>query len=271
MDADDAALAFEMHTVLAHAQLAVGRLDPARAIAERALAELGGLAGLREAVGRSTAPAFCRIWLALASAYLGRPAEAQAGLEALLAEQKEGGLEALYGTHGFLCEVLRLRGDLPGALAHGRRAAELAEERGSPFSRVEAAAFLGAAELAAGDVATATSTLETALGLARMRRTALWYEPRILATLADAKRAAGDRAGARALLAEARESVERGQGWRLSACDVELARVRLLASEPVPDRAAIEGALESVDALATEFGADPYRRMAELERARLAR
>ncbi len=266
---DDAALAFEMHTVLAHAQLAVGRLGPARAIAERALAELARIAGLREAVGPSTAPVFCRIWWALASAYLGKAAEAQAGLEALLTDEKEGGLEALYGTHGFLCEVLRLRGDLAGALAHGRRAAELAEERGSPFSRVEAAAFLGAAELAAGDVATATSTLETTLGLARARRAALWYEPRILATLADAKRAAGDRSGARALLAEARESVERGRGWRLSACDVELARVRLLASEPVPDRAAVERALESVDALAAELGADPYRQMAELERARL--
>jgi adenylate cyclase len=268
---DDAALAFEMHAVLAHAQLAVGRLDPARAIAERALAELARDAELREALGRSTAPAFCRICWALASAYLGNAAEAQAGLEALLADEKERGLEALYGTHGFLCEVLRLRGDLPGALAHGRRAVELAEERGSPFSRVEAAAFLGAAELAAGDVAPATSALETALGLARTRRTALWYEPRILATLADARLAAGDRSGARALLAEARESVERGRGWRLSACDVELARVRLLASEPVPDRTAVESALESVDALAAELGAEPYRRMAELERARLAR
>jgi adenylate cyclase len=267
---DDAVLAFEMHAVLAHAQLAVGRLDPARAIAERALAELARDAELREALGRSTAPAFCRIWWALASAYLGKAAEAQAGLEALLADEKEGGLEALYGTHGFLCEVLRLRGDLPGALAHGRRAVELAEERGSPFSRVEAAAFLGAAELAAGDVATATSALEAALGLARTRRTALWYEPRILATLSDARLAAGDRSGARALLAEARESVERGRGWRLSACDVELARVRLLASEPVPDRTAVESALESVDALAAELDADPYRRMAELERARLA-
>ncbi len=194
---DDATLAFEMHTVLAHAQLAVGRLDPARALAERALAELAQVAGLREAVGPSTAPVFCRIWWALASAYLGNAAEAQAGLEALLAEEKDGGLEALCGTHGFLCEVLRLRGDLAGALAHGRRAAELAEERGSPFSRVEAAAFLGAAELTAGDVATATRTLETALGLARARRAALWYEPRILATLADAKRATGDRSGAR--------------------------------------------------------------------------
>jgi hypothetical protein len=56
----------------------------------------------------------------------------------------------------------------------------------------------------------------------------------------------------------------------LSACDVELARVRLLASEPVPDRTAVESALESADALAAELGADPYRRMAQLERARLA-
>jgi len=268
---DDAALAFEMHAVLAHAQLAVGRLYPARAIAERALAELARDADLREALGPSTAPALCLIWWALASAYLGKGAEAQAGLEALLAEEKEGGLDTLYGTRGFLCEVLRLRGDLPGALAHGRRAVEQADERGSLFSRVEAAAFLGAAELAAGDVARATTVLETALGLARKRRTALWYEPRILATLADARLAAGDRAGARALVAEARESVQRGRGWRLSACDVELARVRLLASEPVPDRTALESALESVDTLVAELNADPYRRLAELERARLAR
>jgi class 3 adenylate cyclase/tetratricopeptide (TPR) repeat protein len=267
---DDAALAFEMHAVLAHAQLAVGRLDSARAIAEQALAELARDAELREGLGRSTAPAFCRIWWAMASAYLGRVAEAQAGLEALLADEKEGGLEALYGTHGFLCEVLRLRGDPPGALAHGRRAVELAQERGSPFSQVEAAAFLGAAALAAGDVTTATNALETALGLARKRRTALWYEPRILATLAEARLAAGDRSRARALLAEAREPVARGRGWRLSACDVELARVRLLASESVPDRTAVASALESLDALAAELNAHPYRRLAELERARLA-
>src|SRR5205823_8147327 len=111
---------------------------------------------------------------------------------------------------------------------------------------------------------------ETALGVARTRRTALWYEPRILATLADARRAAGDRSAAHTLLAEARELVERGRGWRLSVCDVELARARLLASEPVPDRAAVESALEAVDTLAAELGADPYRRTAGLERARLA-
>src|SRR5207253_1782892 len=90
---DDPGLAFEMYAVLAHAHLAVGRLDPARAIAERALAELARDAELRAALGRSTAPAFCRIWWALASAYLGNAAEAQAGLETLLADEKEGGLE----------------------------------------------------------------------------------------------------------------------------------------------------------------------------------
>jgi len=138
------------------------------------------------------------------------------------------------------------------------------------FSRVEAAAFLGAAELADGDLTAATSVLERALALARNRRTALWYEPRILATLADANLAAGDRSGARALLSEARELVDRGRGWRLGAFDVALAWVRLLASEPTPDRTAIENALESLDALTAELGSDPYRRIAALERARLA-
>jgi hypothetical protein len=169
-----------------------------------------------------------------------------------------------------LCEVLRLRRDLPGALDHGRRAVELAEERGSVFSRVEAAVFLGAAELADGDLAAAASVLERALALARGRRTALWYEPRLLATLADAKLAAGDRSGARALLSEARELVDRGRGWRLGAFDVALAWVHLLAAEPASDSPAIESALESLDALTAELGSEPYRRLATLERARLA-
>jgi class 3 adenylate cyclase len=190
----DPGLGFEMSAVLAHAQLAAGQLEPARRTAEGALDALERSADLRRVLGRSTAPALCRIWWALATAYLGDAAAAQFGLEALLAEEKADGLEALSGTHGFLCEVLRLRGDIPGALAHGRRAVELAQERGSPFARVEAAAFLGSAELAAGDAAGATKTLEAALAEARARRTALWYEPRILATLAEARSRAGGRA-----------------------------------------------------------------------------
>jgi class 3 adenylate cyclase/DNA-binding IscR family transcriptional regulator len=269
-EGSDATFEFEMRSVLAHAQLAVGRLAPARATAERALTEVAQVAGLREAVGRSTAPGLCRVWWALASAHLGRTAEAEAALQALLAEESEPALQALYGTHAFLCEVLRLRADLPGALAHGRRAVELAEERGSLFSRVEAAAFLGAAQLADGDLTAATSGLERALALARTRRTALWYEPRILATLADTKLAAGDRSGARALLAEARELVDEGRGWRLGAFDVALAWTRLLAAEPASDRTAIESVLESLDALTAELGSVPYRRLAALERARLA-
>jgi class 3 adenylate cyclase/tetratricopeptide (TPR) repeat protein len=269
-EGSDAVFEFEMCSVLAHAQLAVGRLAAARATAERALTEVAQVAGLREAVGHSTAPGLCRVWWALASAHLGRTAEAENALEALLAEEHERGVHALYGTHAILCEVRRLRGDLPGALAHGRHAVELAEESGSVFSRVEAAAFLGAAELADGDLTAATTMLERALALSRHRRTALWYEPRILATLAEAKLAAGDRSDARALLSQARELVDRGRGWRLGAFDVALAWVRLLASEPASDRTVIETALESVDALTAELGSDPYRRIAALERARLA-
>jgi len=220
-------------------------------------------------VASSTAPGLCRVWWALASAHLGHTVEAEAALKALLAEDGDHALQALYGTHAFLGEVLRLRGDLPGALDHGRRAVELADERGSLFAQVEAATFLGAAELARGDLTAAARALERVLALARARRTALWYEPRILATLAEAKLAAGDRPGAHTLLSEARELVDRGRGWRLGAFDVALAWVRLVASEPASDRTAIESALKSLDALTADLGSVPYRRIAALERLRL--
>ena len=138
------------------------------------------------------------------------------------------------------------------------------------FAQVEAAAFLGAAELAHGDLIGATCELERALALARDRRTALWYEPRILAMLAEAKLAAGDRVQARALLSEAHGLVDRGRGWRLGAFDVALAEFHLVASEPAAHRAATERALAAVDAVAAELGSEPYRRLAALERARLA-
>ena len=77
-EGSDAVFEFEIWSVLAHAQLAVGRLAPARATADRALTDVVRIAGLREALGHSTAPGLCRVWWALASAHLGRMAEAQA-------------------------------------------------------------------------------------------------------------------------------------------------------------------------------------------------
>jgi class 3 adenylate cyclase/tetratricopeptide (TPR) repeat protein len=269
-EGSDALFALEMRSVLAHAQLAVGRLALARATAERALADVGQAVRLREAIARSTAPGLCRVWWALASSHLGHAAEAEAALEELLVEESDPALQTLYGTHAALCEVLRLRDDLPSALAHGRRAIALAEERGSALSQVEAGTFLGSAALAAGDLPEATSRLEQALALARDRRTALWYEPRILATLADATLAAGDSSKAGALLSEAGRLVDRGRGWRLGAFDVARARLRLLAAEPGSRRATIESALEALETLSAELGSEPYRRIAALERARLA-
>ncbi len=265
----DAVLEFEMRAVLAHAQLAVGRLPAARGAAERALAEVAWVPGLREAVRHSIAPGLCRVWWALASAHLGHAADAEAALRAMLATESDRELHILYGTHAYLSEVLRLRGDLPGALAHGRRALELAEERGSVLSCVEAATFLGAAQLAGGDVTAATRVLEHALALTRTRRTARWYEPRILATLAETSIAAGDPSHARALLSEAHDIVARGRGWRLGVFDVALGFVRLLASEAGSDRSGIDRALDSLDAAVAELGSDPYRRIAALERGRL--
>ena len=165
--------------------------------------------------------------------------------------------------------MLRLRGDLPPPSPTAAVPPSWRKSAAVLFSRVEAAAFLGAAELAAGDLAAATSALEPRSGSrgSAHRAVVRASHPR------DARgREAGRRRsrGARALLSEARELVDRGRGWRLGAFDVALAWVRLLASEPTSDRTAIESALESLDALTAELGSDPYRRIAALERARLA-
>ena len=124
-----------------------------------------GCADCEEAVGRSTAPGLCRVWWALASAHLGHTAEAEAALGFSRRGGERASRPSTERTHS--CARVRLRGDLPGALAHGRRAVELAEERGSVFSRVEAAAFLGAAEARGRRPHRGRRVLERALALAR--------------------------------------------------------------------------------------------------------
>src|SRR5207302_7261554 len=61
-EGSDAVFEFEMHSVLAHAQLAVGRLAPARATAERALTEVARVAGLRSEERRVGKEWGCRGW-----------------------------------------------------------------------------------------------------------------------------------------------------------------------------------------------------------------
>ena len=261
-----------MHSVLAHAQLAVGRLAPARATAGRALTEVAQVAGLREAVGRSTALGLCRVWWALASAHLGRAAEAQAALEALLAEEKRRAHSRPCTERTDSCArccgcgaISPARSPTAAVPSSWRRSAEAASLGWRPRR------FSAPPSSPRGDLTAATSALETALALAR--RSAY----RAVVRAAHPGDARGRRSGPPATAREpARSSprrassVDRGRGWRLGAFDVELAWVRLLASEPASDRTAIESALESLDALAAELGADPYRRIAALERARLA-
>src|SRR5262249_20829765 len=115
----------------------------------RGLADCGRWSGVRP---RSACAGSGGRWRAHTTG--GRPGTTAAGgvWQALVAEHRAPALHALYGPHAFVWGVARLGGDGPAALAHGRRAAALAEEHGSVFSRVEAAAFLGAAELADGDL-----------------------------------------------------------------------------------------------------------------------
>ena len=269
---DDAGLAFEMRAVLAHAQLAVGRLDSARATAGRALAELARVPGLREALGRSTAPAFCRIWWALASAYLGRVADAQAGLEALLADEKDEALRCpvrdaripVRGAAAARRSPRRARTRPPCGRAGGRARKPVLPGRGRRVSRRRRARGRRrrrghARSRWRARVSRARGTPRCGTSRASWRRSRTTSAPpatapaRMRSSPKRGRRSSGDGAGG---------SAPATSSWR---------EIRLLASEPVPNRAALESALASVDTLAAELGADPYRRMAELERARVAR
>jgi len=260
---DDAALAFEMRAVLAHAQLAVGRLDPARAMAEQALAELARDVDLREALGRSTAPAFCRIYWALTSAYLGKAADAQADLEALLADERESGLEACTGRTASCarccgCGAISPARSLTAAALSSWRRSAAARSPGSRPPRFSAPPSSRPATSPPPRGRSRPPSGSRARGAPRVVRAAHPGDAR------------GREASRRRPLRSPRV---RRAGTGLAA---QRLRRRAGAGPPAclgarPDRTALESALVSVETLAAELGADPYRRMAELERARLAR
>jgi hypothetical protein len=52
---------------------------------------------------------------------------------------------------------------------------------------------------------------------------------------------------------------------------VALAEVRILVADPATDRRAIEHAIESLDTVASQLHAGAYLKIAERERARIAR
>jgi tetratricopeptide (TPR) repeat protein len=165
------------------------------------------------------------------------------------------------------CEVI---GEAAPALAHGREAANCAEQIGSQIGQIFAYMSLGIANLLSRGWRDALEVLEKALASGRERRLPVW-EGRVIGAMAAAHLGLGDRVRALALAEEA-IAVCRRRGTRLYEFSAQLTRMRALReTEGLQATREIEAALAEADAWVEMTGAKSYEPFLHVERAELAR
>jgi len=210
-----------------------------------------------------------RAWALL---LMGRLRETEAELAQAVDEAHERReSETLSWLHNTQVSLAHFSGDCNHALARGRRAVELAEMTGIPFSRGYAYWSLGLAQLLNQDWAAAAAPLEAAVSLGRERGLFRFWEPFILSALAEAYLGLGDYTAARDR-APAAGALARQCSVRIQeiAAQLTLARVTL-RSGGGEAKTAVEAALQRVTELIEETGARVYAPFVHAERAELAR
>jgi tetratricopeptide (TPR) repeat protein len=176
-------------------------------------------------------------------------------------------LSVSHTFHVFRCEVT---GEATPALAHGRETVNYAERTGSQLTRIYAYRALGLANVLNGARHDALEALGTALTIARERRLSV-QEGGVLAVMAAAHLALGDRAKALALADEA-IAVGGRRGTRLWEFWALLTRIRALRElRGIQATSEIEAALAEADAWLEMSGAKSYEPFLHVERAELAR
>jgi adenylate cyclase len=259
----DAPLAVAARYYRAAALMQFGHLDEAVALLGEVLARLDETPGLAsELVGFDMRP-LGRAFRGLSLALLGRTtegaAEAETACELARATEEPAALATAEIARTW---VANLVGNGPEALAHGRRAAELAEEAGFATGISLAYGGLGYACISEARWREAVEALETA-----EERGARTIPPNAVAArawlgLGDAERA---RRAADEAVAAARSS-----GWRVYEINAQLALSSVLVeTKGAAARAAVEGALSRAEQLVQETGCRSSQPLVHLERAQL--
>jgi adenylate cyclase len=183
--------------------------------------------------------------------------------------------ESLVWIRQNLAEIGSMAGERDErALEELRRGAfeglELAEQVGSPFSRVLGHLWVGGAQALHGDWDEAVRACETALQISNEHQTCLEREPQILYQLAEARLGAGDLRAAQAAAEQGiRLAQERGQLYFEALNHLVRARV-LRRARGADARDEIERTLERALALVEETNGRSIEPQLLEERARLA-
>jgi class 3 adenylate cyclase/tetratricopeptide (TPR) repeat protein len=249
-ECDDPALRAAVGTSPAFGHFFVG---DGRAVLEwsaRVLEEVGTDNALgKEVVGYSprVAMLFAR---AQALMYLGRLEEAWSQVrEAERVAEGSRELEVLGWVQTAWAHLAYACGGTESVLEHGRRSLEIAEKLDNETSRVHAYLTLGTAYLIDAQPAAARDALHESVAIARDRRTQRAFLPQVLALLAEAHLALGERAEA---LAAAREGIDLGSAGGIAYFEAEAQlalAAALLATDGVVPRAEIESALDRAELL----------------------
>jgi tetratricopeptide (TPR) repeat protein len=237
----------------------------------RVLEEVGSDSALgREIVGYSPRASmiFAR---ARALLFLGRLTEAWTLVrEAEHVAEESRELEVFTWVQVARAGVAYACGDSESTLEHGRRSLEIAEKLGNESSRMLAYAVLGSAYLVKGRPAAARDALRESAAIVRDRRTQVAMLPEVLALLAEAHLALGERNEA---VATAREGIElaRAGGCYYYEAQAQLVlAAALLATDGVVPRAEIESALERAEQLVESIAARSLSPRILEQRGRLA-
>ncbi len=249
-ESGDPALRAAIGTFPAFGHFYVGDGEAVLTWSARVLEEVGSDSALgREIVGYSPRASmiFAR---ARALMFLGRLTEAwKLVQEAEHVAQESRELEVFTWVQVARAEVAYACGDPESTLEHGRRSLEIAEKLDNESSRMLAYAVLGFAYLLEGQPAAARDALRESAAIVRDRRTQVAMLPEVLALLAEAHRALGERTEA---VATAREGIElaRAGGCHYYEAQAQLAlAAALLATDDVVPRAEIESALARAEQL----------------------
>jgi len=249
-ESGDPALRAAIGTFPAFGHFYVGDGEAVLTWSARVLEEVGSDSALgREIMGYSPRAGmiFAR---ARANMFLGRLTEAwNLVQEAEHVAEESRELEVFTWVQVARAEVAYACGDPESTLEHGRRSLEIAEKLDNESSRMLAYAVLGFAYLLEGQPAAARDALRKSAAIVRDRRTQVAMLPEVLALLAEAHLALGERTEA---VATAREGIELAYagGCYYYEAQAQLAlAAALLATDGVVPRAEIESALTRAEQL----------------------
>jgi tetratricopeptide (TPR) repeat protein len=249
-ECDDPALRAAVGWFPASGQFLAGDGRAALEWSGRVLEEVGSDNGLgKEIVGFSPRAATLHA-RAYALMYLGRLEEAWSQVrEAERVAEESRELEVLTWVLHVWTNLAYACGGTESVLDRGRRSLEIAEKLDNESSRMIAYFALGTAYLIDAQPVAAREALRESAAISRDRRAELAFLPRVLAVLAEAHLALGERAEA---LATAREGIDLGSagGCRYFEAQAQLAlAAALLATDRVVPRVEIESALDRAERL----------------------